>query len=145
MANQCSWNNSFGLSRLFTAQNLRQEIGEKEQNQCQCAYIGKRSLSWAPWIPWVSQNRILAPFNKELSHEHIFLGNNSDNIGFGESGLFNETSKSGYRMNPTCFDSEAMRQAVLEQDEPSYYGFIISNCQTYVERVLDTYRKILKR
>jgi len=152
MTNQCNWNNSFGIGIFFNLgninestepANLKTQIGGKESNQCNCAFVGKRALSWATWIPGLSKNSLLAPINKEFSHEHIFLGDKSDNIGFGQHGLFNEKDASGYRIESECYDSEAMRKAISKQDEPSYYAFIFSNCQTYVERVLDTYRKLV--
>jgi len=158
MSDQCRLNGSFSFSQLFglnssaNSQNeastkpktLREQLGANNPARSECAYVGKRSLSWAPWVPGLSQNSILDSYNKELSHQHIFMGNPEENIGFGPNGIFAESKGSaGYRIDGECYNGEVMREAILKQDEPSYYAFLFSNCQTYIEGVVNMYRKLV--
>lgn len=130
----------------------------------ECARIGQRELSWAPWVPGLSkaQGSYLDKHNYELSHEHIFFESSGDNVGWGEHGVFSENMcQFEYKMDPTCYDGALMRKALssvmLAPDgfAPSFvarmagllgfnklYGFIRNNCQDFVSRVLGRYSKL---
>jgi hypothetical protein len=120
-----------------TGEPLREYIANNEPNFCECARVAKRPLSWAFWSDWFSDNRVLDSQNKEFSHSHIIFEGSGDNIGFGPDGLFAEDYKKfDYHLEPECYDGQKMREAIKKADEPSFYGFIMSNCQSYVDKLL---------
>ena len=111
---------------------------------CECARIARRPLQIVPWINGVSENKFADRLNLELSHQHILFQLSGDNIGFGPKGLFSEeTAEKGYRLGTECLDGEKLRQAVAEVPTPGKYGFFTNNCQVYVERVLQAYRRLV--
>lgn len=123
---------------------FRQSFEDQAPQMSECAYFGRRALSWLRWIPGLSQNSYLDSANKEVSHEHIIFPSTGQNIGFGPHGLFAEDVAShGYKIDPTCYDGQTMRRAIAATDKPSFYGFVVNNCQSYVERVLSSYQKLL--
>lgn len=123
-------------------------FGFKEPNQSECARTGKRSLSWFFWVPAISggwKNSILDRNNLELSHEHIFFSGSGDNIGWGKRGLFTEDSRaSRYKLDSTCYNGETMRRAIASSLFSTSYGYFSNNCQDFVERIRDSYRKLSK-
>ena len=123
--------------------DVDQTLLAEEPPYCECARTGKRSLSWAAWVPGLSANPLSAALNKEFAHEHVIFDQSRDNIGYGPHGLFKEdVDKMSYRLDGDCFDGSLMRQAVEETEPPSVYLFFMRNCQTYVERVRDTYQRL---
>jgi hypothetical protein len=109
-----------------------------------CAYIGKRALSWATWLPGISgakKSSFLDRNNLEFSHQHIFIGDKSDNIGWGEKGLFSESSeKYRYYFDSTCYNGQAMRRAISSIQNLARYNPFTNNCQKFIESVLNRYK-----
>jgi len=126
--------------------NIRQRIAEAAPPFCECARTAHRSLSWAGWVPGLSKNRLSDSLDLEFSHHHIFFDQSEDNLGFGPHGLFEERrSDWDYRSDETCYDGELMRKAIETTSPPSIYLFIGSNCQRYVDKVLETYDKLKRK
>ena len=79
-ANLCSTQTRFAesIENLFAAteqesfSNLPEKIASAQPLQSECARFGKRALSWALWIPGLSQNSFLDRNQLEFSHEHLF-------------------------------------------------------------------------
>ncbi len=119
------------------------ELANNQPPRSECAYIGKRALSWAPWIPGISSNKgtlKLDQNNLELSHEHLFLGDKTENIGWGPSGLFIEDPKNfKYQMDGECFDGSLMRKALGVIELNPRYNFIFNNCQTFIQQIRNAY------
>jgi len=115
----------------------------------ECAYIVKRPLSWAVWVPRLSNTpngSLMDRLNKELSHEHFYFNQSGDNLGFGVKGLFSEDiSKHQYYVDSPCLDGNTLRAAIRTTKEPSWYGGFFRNCQTYVARVMKRYEELSGR
>lgn len=122
---------------------------------CECARIGKRPLSWTPFIPGYKEVSALNAINQEPFHEHIVFEESRDNIGFGPGSWKKDGAFAGelfaedvdnyrYTYTDECFDGTIMRRAILETPKPNGYSFFGINCQTYVERVRDAYYGIKK-
>jgi hypothetical protein len=114
----------------------------------ECAFIAKRALSWAPWLSGLSNARkqsFLDRHNLEFSHQHIFIGDSSANIGWGEKGLFSEPfDKSRYHVDPFCYDGEAMRRAISSLQNLARYNPFTNNCQKFIENILHQYKEIIE-
>lgn len=114
----------------------------------ECAWVGKRALSWARWIPGLSnspKHSLLDNYNLEFSHQHIFIGDKSENIGWGERGLFAEhPEKSKYLFDSTCYDGQLMRRAISSIQVIKKYNPFTNNCQKFVEQILNRYNELLK-
>jgi hypothetical protein len=130
----------------------------------ECARIGQRQLSWAPWVPGVSKSKgsLLDRHNFELSHEHVFFESSGDNVGWSNNGIFSEQMcQFEYKMDPTCYDGSLMRAALASMSvapagfAPSklaritglfgfnrLYDFLRNNCQDFVSRALAQYQKL---
>jgi RHS repeat-associated protein len=114
--------------------------------------FGKRPLSGLPWIPGASANPVDDYFNTELSHEHgFFEDGTNDNIGFGPNGPFSENpTGKGYRYDNKHYDDAIMREA-LKNVKNGQYSLIgnlhlrKNNCQDWADRLRAEYEKILKK
>ena len=136
---------------------------EKAPPFCECARIGKRELSWAQWIPWISdapKGSLLDRHNIEFSHQHIFFEGSEENVGWGDHGIFSEVSSTyPYKMETECYDGAIIREALaITKTTPtnfnpsiaakvsslfkvnSLYGFLRNNCQDFVARVMQNYQ-----
>jgi hypothetical protein len=106
----------------------------------------KRPLSGLPWIPGASSNPIDDAFNTEISHEHGFFEDGSnDNIGFGPNGRFSEDpSNKGYRSGSEHYDDAIMREALKNMNDGAYSNlpWKKNNCQDWAERLRGEYNKI---
>lgn len=143
--------------RLKRLKDIQPQLSE-------CARIGQRQLSWAPWVSGLSKSKgsFLDRHNFELSHEHIFFESSGDNVGWSNKGIFSENScEFEYKMDATCYDGALMRQALASVGvapagfAPSIiaraatrlgvnklYGFLRNNCQDFVSRTLAQYKKL---
>lgn len=113
--------------------------------------FGKRPLNdgQAPWIPIGSANSIDDFFNTEISHEHGFFEDGSEeNIGFGPGGRFSEDpTDKGYRYDDKHYDDDLMREALrnIEDGDYSMLGFgekKKNNCQDWAERLREKYYRL---
>lgn len=115
---------------------------------CECARIGKRPLSWAPWLgafSYGSKGGMLDRNNLEFSHEHILFEGTGENIGFGPHGRFTEdTSSYRYRWDEHCYSGATLRAALSSVSTPEPYNFFINNCQDFISKVKDRYQELLK-
>jgi len=119
---------------------FRQRFVKDAPPMSECARVARRPLSWLGWIPGLSSNPLLDLLNKEVSHQHIIFDSSGDNIGYGPRGMFSEdVTRWPYRYEETCYDGSLMRRAIAWTDPPSWYLGLLSNCQSYVQRVLDRY------
>ena len=119
---------------------FRQRFVRDAPPMSECARVARRPLSWLGWIPGLSSNPLLDLLNKEVSHQHIIFESSGDNIGYGPRGMFSEdVTRWPYRYEKTCYDGNFMRQAIACTDPPSWYLGLLSNCQSYIQRVLDRY------
>ena len=110
---------------------------------CECARFAKRSLSWAAWIPGLSQNSVLDRSNKEFSHEHIVFEATKDNFGFGPDGYFEENLQDyNYVEQERCYDGSKMRRMLAALDPANAYGFFSNNCQRFAEGAKNLYEKL---
>ena len=103
----------------------------------------------APWIPIGSKNPLDDYFNTEISHEHLFYDDGSnENIGFGPGGTFSENPEGkGYRSDMEYFDDGLMRAAVQKVEEGDYQLLWFgdkskNNCQDWSDRVRGEYQKL---
>ncbi|MCB0321121.1 MAG: hypothetical protein KDD60_09355 [Bdellovibrionales bacterium] len=122
------------------------EIEKHEPEFCECARIGKRSLSWAPWVPGVSSNPGSAADrnNLEFAHEHVYFEGSGHNVGYGPKGLFGEDVPSkGYRFEDTCYDGSLMRRALGRISSIGDYSFFFNNCQDFANKVRESYRELI--
>ena len=120
-------------------------LNEYEPPYCECVNTGKRSLSWAPWVPGVSSlnSSPLDKENLELSHEHLIWEQSGANVGFGPDGLFGEDFEyKRYRMGSTCYDGSKMRKALYSVDVSQSYNFLRNNCQDFISRALAAYHSL---
>lgn len=109
---------------------------------CECARFEKRALSWAVWLPGVSQNSWLDRVNKEFSHEHIIFEATKDNFGFGPHGYFEENlSDYSYAPEEQCYDGTKMRRILANLNPADAYGFFSNNCQRFAESIKSLYAK----
>ena len=115
--------------------------------------FGKRPLAdgKAPWIPIGSSNPLDDYFNTEISHEHGFFEDGSDeNIGFGPDGRFSEDpTDKGYRYDDKHYDDDLMREALknVEDGDYSLLGWgekDKNNCQDWADRLREEYHKLEK-
>ncbi len=117
-----------------------------EPPRSECALIGKRALSWAPWVPGISSNAKflrLDQNNLEFSHEHLFWGDLKSNIGWGPSGLFTEApDQYRYRFEDRCYDGSIMRKALATLRHNYRYNFILNNCQTFIDNLRGIYQRL---
>ncbi len=127
----------------------------------ECARIISRPLDGGKSTSLYSitkSSEFLDSLNLKASHEHISWDQSKDNIGFrganGELGiwpseakgeLFSENldGKNYEQTETTCYDGELMREAVLETAAPAGYRIFGINCQEYVDKVKQTYNRIL--
>jgi hypothetical protein len=119
----------------------------QDPQYCECAKIGKRSLSWAPWLGILSKNdgSYLDRHNLEIAHEHIFFEQSKDNVGFSPQGLFQEDVESqNYRFDERCYDGTAMRETLRRIGDAGPYNFFKNNCQDFMARVKETYSRLSK-
>ena len=116
---------------------------------CECARVGKRSLSWAPWLGIFSkgpENSFLNRNNLEMAHEHVYFEGSKDNIGFGPHGMYEEeVEKLSYRWEQTCYDGTTMREALRTVTPMGSYNFFTNNCQDFMARVKERYRQLWSR
>ena len=106
----------------------------------------KRPLSGLPWIPVASSNPIDDFLNTEISHEHGFFDDGSnENIGFGPSGRFSEDpSDKRYRSGSEHYDDAIMRGALKNVNDGTYSNipWKKNNCQDWAERLRGEYQRI---
>jgi len=116
---------------------------------CECARIGKRSLSWAPWLGGLSRGTdgsLLNRRNLEVAHEHLYFEQSKDNIGFGPHGLFDENVQTEpYRWDERCYDGTSMRETLRTIGEVGAYNFLKNNCQDFMARVKERYDRLTNR
>ena len=114
--------------------------------------FGKRPLNGLPWIPVASSNSIDDFHNAEISHEHGFFDDGSnENIGFREDGRFSEDVRDlDYRYDDKFYNDDIMREALnnVEDGKYSLMGFgehEKNNCQDWAERLREEYHKIYEQ
>ena len=137
-----SWANTY--KKPGRAETLSQRIGSRDPSSGECARFEKRPLSWAVWLPFLSQNSTLDELNMEFLHEHLVFEDTGDNIGFGPHGYFSEDVDSfEYGEKSRCFDAEVMRKAIVLLERQSFsYNFFFNNCQDYAEALRDMYERL---
>lgn len=125
-------------------EQVQSELLKREPPLCECAAVGRRPLSWAPWIPgWSgSPNSSFDRANLEFSHQHIFWESSGHNVGFGPSGLFGEEREEfHYRTAPLCLDGSRLRRAIADIGTVGPYHLLWNNCQHFVARAMEEYRR----
>lgn len=132
---------------------LTEQILRHRSPSGSCARIGQRSLNETtkPLRNALSNapeeaKTWLDDHNLELAHEHIVFEGSDDNIGYGPGGLFTEHVEDyDYTYDATCYDPATMREAVYLNRFQSFYIAAGRNCQTWVEKVRNTYYAIANK
>ena len=110
--------------------------------------FGKRALKGLPWIPIASDNPLDDYFNTEISHEHGFFEDGSDqNVGYGPHGRFSEDPKNmNYHYQDKHYDDKTMQEALnspeIQDIEGKGYNLLFNNCQKWVEALTKAYERI---
>jgi hypothetical protein len=135
-----------GQQSLITGPPTDTRSEPPQPQLCECARIGKRSLSWAPWLGLLSgssQGGMLDRNNIEFSHEHILFEGTGENIGFGPNGLFTEDiSRYRYRWEDHCYSGDTVRAALSSIAVSKKYNFFLNNCQDFISKVRDRYQEL---
>jgi hypothetical protein len=137
------------MSPYYSSDSILINFKLNQPPRSECAVIGKRALSWAPWIPGISSNTQILGLdqkNLEFSHEHIFWGDLKSNLGWGPSGFFSESANNfNYRYEDKCYDGSLMREAMAIFRHNYRYNFITNNCQTFIDNLRRIYQSLANK
>jgi uncharacterized membrane protein HdeD (DUF308 family) len=122
--------------------------------------FGKRFLDGFSWLAPLTNNRIGDALNIEFVHEQVFLIEGDRvlrNIGYGEKGTrfseeefgkpicsLKDLEKQGYWLTGRPYHPEAVRRALEEHEDGSYYSFFSNQCQDWADRLKRRVERIEK-
>jgi hypothetical protein len=115
------------------------------------ARFAKRDLEKMAWLAPLVNNRLGDLLNLELRHEQLFFVDGdavTQDVGYSEKGRrFSESEfgkpirsladlqRYGYWFVGRVYDPDAMREALLRQQDGHYYSIFSNQCQDWADRL----------